>query len=313
MSSIFSEDNFYMFALIAKHGNLSKAAEELGLTASAVSYAIKKIENHLGMPLLIRTTRNVELTEAGKYYCEKATAFLNEFQSMERSLNNISRGIEFRVNICINTLLHTPRHTSYLLHLLKQIFPSCQFNISTEVYFGVWDALLNKNMDIAIGAPGILVEGGGIDYIEIGEIRWCFVVPPHHPLADMPEPIPESVLRTFPNAFIEDTAENIPKRVGWLLQGQEAIKVTDWETKKAMQIRGTGIGFLPDTLVKNEITNGTVVEKKIKNPRQPSSMLLAIKHDLKGEVSQWIHNAFLENQVLWKHYSDLLHYDQLPF
>lgn len=309
--SIFSEDNFHMFTLIAKHGNLSKAAEELGLTASAVSYAVKKIENHLGMPLLIRTTRNVELTEAGKYFYQKATAFINEFQSIERGLNNISSGIEYKVSICINTLLHTPYHTAYLLHLLKQIFPTCQFNISTEVYYGVWDALLNKNMDVAIGAPGILVEGGGIDYIEIGEIRWCFVVPANHPLADMPEPIPESVLRTFPNAFIADTAQNIPKRVGWLLHGQEAIKVTDWETKKELQMRGTGIGFLPDTMVRAEIAAGKLVEKKIKNPRQPSSMLLAIKHDLKGEVSQWIQHAFLENQVLYKHYSTLLHYDQL--
>ena len=306
MSAIFTEDYFYMFTLIAEHGNLSKAADELGVTASAVSHAIKKLENHLGMPLLIRTTRNVELTEAGKYFNQKAVNYLNEFRSLERSLSNISKGIELRVGICINTLLHTARHTSFLLDRLKKNFPTCQFNISTEVYYGVWDALLYKNMDIAIGAPGILVEGGGIDYLEIGFIDWSFVIPPEHPLADAVEPVPESILRTYPSVFIEDTAENIPKRVGWLLHGQETIKVTDWNTKKQLQMLGTGIGFVPTTIVKNELASGQLIEKKVKNPRQPSEMLLAVKHDLKGEVSQWIQNAFQPGELLWEHYADLL-------
>ncbi len=308
MNSIFSEDNLNVFTLVAKHGNFSKAADELGITASAVSYTIKRIEDYLGIQLFIRSTRNVKMTEAGKYFNQKAIGMLNEFQSIERSLNSISRGIELKVRICINNLLYRPYHTSYLLHYLKTNFPTCQFIFSTEVYNGVWDALLNKNIDIAIGAPGILVEGGGIDYIEIGEIHWCFVVPPHHPLANAPEPIAESLLRTYPNAFIEDTAMNITKRVGWLLHGQEAMKVTDWDIKKQIQLLGTGIGFLPDYLIQEELASGAFIEKKIKNPRQPSRMLLAIKHDLKGEVSQWIQNAFAEKQLLWNLYSDILHY-----
>ncbi len=307
MNSVFSEDNLYLFTLVAKYGNLSKAADELGITASAVSYAIKRIENHLGIPLFIRTTRTVKLTEAGKFLNQKATSLLNEFQSIERSLNSINRGMELKVRICINNLLYRPYHTSRLLHCLKSNFPSCQFIISTEVYNGVWDALLNKNIDVAIGAPGTLVDGGGIDYLEIGEIHWCFVVPPHHPLAKAPEPIPESLLRTYPNAFIEDTAINITKRVGWVLHGQETIKVTDWDIKRQIQLLGTGIGFLPDYLVADDIASGAFVEKKIKNPRQASKMLLAIKHDLKGEVGQWIQDAFKEQQLLRNLYSDLMH------
>ncbi|MGL4668266.1 MAG: LysR substrate-binding domain-containing protein [Saezia sp.] len=307
MSSIFSQDNLYIFSLVARYGSLTKAADELGMTTSAVSHAIKRTESHFGVALFIRTTRQVELTEAGYYFYRKATNLLTDFHSIERSLTSIDQGIERKIRICINNLLHTPQHTSALLHNLKTRFPSCQIVVSTEVYNGVWDALLNKNIDIAIGAPETIANGGGIDYLEIGEIHWRFVVSSTHPLAGVPEPIAESTLSSYPTMFIEDTAHNVLKRVGWLLHGQEAIQVPDWETKLQSQLLGTGIGFLPDFLVTKEIEENRLTEKQIKNQRRPSKMLLAIKHDLKGEVTQWIQTAFLQDGILHKLYADLLH------
>lgn len=307
MKSVFSEDHLYIFAQVAKHKNLSRAADELGLTSSAVSYAIKRMESYLGMDLLVRNTRNVELTEAGNYFYQKAVRLLDDFQSIQRSLNSIHQGVEFKLRICINNLMHTPRHTSQLLSYIKQRFPLCQVTITTEVYNGVWDALLNKNVDIAIGAPGRLIEGGGLDYIELGRIHWKFVVPPEHPLAKLEEPIPESALRLYPTPYIEDTAQNMIKKIGWLLYGQEAIRVPDLETKYQVQCLGTGIGFLPDYMVLQDIKEGKLVEKEIKNPRQPSRMLLAVRHEMKGEVAQWITHTFSEGEVLWTMYGDLIH------
>lgn len=307
MSSVFSQHNLYIFSLVVRYGSLAKAAEELGMTASAVSHAIKRTEKYLGVVLLKRTTRNIELTDAGYYFYRKATNLLADFHSIERSLTSIGQGIERKIRICINNLLHTPHHTSGLLHQLKTRFPSCHIVVTTEVYNGVWDALINKNVDIAIGAPGILMDGGGIDYTEIGEIHWKFILPMNHPLAKAPEPISESILAAYPSVFIEDTANDIRKQVGWLLHGQEAIHVPDWETKRQLQVAGTGIGFLPDYLVEKDLQENNCIEKKINNPRQPSKMLLAIKHDLKGKVSQWIKNGFAQDGILQKLYSDILH------
>ena len=75
----------------------------------------------------------------------------------------ISQGIEARVRICINQLLYTPRHTARLLQVLKKQFPTCQITVTTEVYNGVWDSIINNQANIAIGAPDTLLDGGGID------------------------------------------------------------------------------------------------------------------------------------------------------
>ncbi|STM57278.1 LysR family transcriptional regulator [Escherichia coli] len=104
------------------------------------------------------------------------------------------------------------------------------------MYNGVWDAIINNQANIAIGAPDTLLDGGGIDYTEIGAIRWAFAIAPDHPLAFVPEPIAESQLRLYPNIMVEDTAHTINKKVGWLLHGQESILVPDFNTKCQCQI-----------------------------------------------------------------------------
>ena len=62
------------FEAVARSGNLAEAAEQIGITASAVSHRIRGLEDELGIPLLRRTTRGLTLTEAGRRYHEPVAA-----------------------------------------------------------------------------------------------------------------------------------------------------------------------------------------------------------------------------------------------
>ena len=64
------------FDVVARLGSISKAAEELNLTPSAVSHQISNIESHVGLKLFERTARGVELTPAGERYQKSVTAAL---------------------------------------------------------------------------------------------------------------------------------------------------------------------------------------------------------------------------------------------
>lgn len=55
---------------VAKRSGFAAAAASLGMTPSAVSHAVRQVEERLGQPLFARTTRSVALTEAGKKLCE---------------------------------------------------------------------------------------------------------------------------------------------------------------------------------------------------------------------------------------------------
>ena len=67
--------------------------------------------------------------------------------------------------------------------------------------------------------------------------------------------------------MVEDTAHTINKKVGWLLHGQEAILVPDFNTKCQCQILGEGIGFLPEYMARDAVEDGLLVTRRINNPR----------------------------------------------
>jgi len=63
-----------IFREVCKHMSFSQAANQLNLVPSAVSRQISELEKHLGVRLLQRTTRAINLTEEGRYYLQKMDA-----------------------------------------------------------------------------------------------------------------------------------------------------------------------------------------------------------------------------------------------
>src|SRR5271155_5596843 len=66
---------------VARHRSFAAAAVELGMSPSAVSHAVRSVEDRFGTPLFARTTRSVSLTEAGARFIsgvEPALADLSE-------------------------------------------------------------------------------------------------------------------------------------------------------------------------------------------------------------------------------------------
>ncbi|UDQ87959.1 LysR family transcriptional regulator [Xanthobacter autotrophicus] len=74
------------FLKVACAGSLSGAARELGLTPSAVSRILARIEARLGVRLMVRTTRQLRLTEEGEAYARAARRILADIDETEAAL-----------------------------------------------------------------------------------------------------------------------------------------------------------------------------------------------------------------------------------
>jgi DNA-binding transcriptional LysR family regulator len=74
-----------IFATVAQEQGFSAAARRLGLSAASVTRAVAALEQRIGTQLLIRTTRNVHLSEAGQRYLEDCRRILVEVQEAEDS------------------------------------------------------------------------------------------------------------------------------------------------------------------------------------------------------------------------------------
>lgn len=75
------------FVAVARHASFRKAASELTLSTSAVSYAIRGLEERLGVTLFHRTTRSVSLTEAGQRLLDRLQPALREVDDALEEMN----------------------------------------------------------------------------------------------------------------------------------------------------------------------------------------------------------------------------------
>jgi DNA-binding transcriptional LysR family regulator len=69
---------------VARTGNMTRAAEELATTQSAVSHALRALESELGVALLVRGNHGVSLTAAGRAVCRRATLILTQVEALEQ-------------------------------------------------------------------------------------------------------------------------------------------------------------------------------------------------------------------------------------
>jgi len=83
-------DGIEAFLSVARHRNFRRAADELGVTTSAVSQAIRALEARVGVALFIRTTRSVGLTEAGERFHERARPAFQELVSAREAAHQLA-------------------------------------------------------------------------------------------------------------------------------------------------------------------------------------------------------------------------------
>jgi DNA-binding transcriptional LysR family regulator len=76
------------FATVAEHGSFTRAAGQLGISTSMLSYTIKRLEGSLGMALLNRTSRSVSTTEAGQRLLE---ALVPALASIDETIDGMGR------------------------------------------------------------------------------------------------------------------------------------------------------------------------------------------------------------------------------
>jgi DNA-binding transcriptional LysR family regulator len=72
------------FQAIARHQHLTRAARELGVTQPALSAMLKKLEKHVGTPLVHRSGRGVALTEPGKAFLAHAEEAIRRAEAREK-------------------------------------------------------------------------------------------------------------------------------------------------------------------------------------------------------------------------------------
>jgi DNA-binding transcriptional LysR family regulator len=125
-----SASSLIVFEAAGRHQNFTRAANELGMTQAAVSYAVRGLEDQLGVPLFHRVHRAVELTEAGEKFHADVSIGLSRIQKSAEDIR--AKGRETNVTLAASTAFASmwmlPRLTR-----LREDLPEIDLRIQTSV------------------------------------------------------------------------------------------------------------------------------------------------------------------------------------
>lgn len=88
-----------VFAKVVEHESFTRAAGELGMSKSAVSKQIARLEDRLGARLLNRTTRKLAPTEVGRAFYERCRRIVTEAEEAERAVTDLSAAPRGRLRV----------------------------------------------------------------------------------------------------------------------------------------------------------------------------------------------------------------------
>lgn len=279
-------DALAVFDAIERNGSFAAAAEELHRVPSAVTYAVQKLEEDLGVQLFDRSGHRAQLTAAGQELLREGRHLLRAAGELQERVRRVATGYEIELRIAVGDLVPLER----LFPLFDDFYresTGTRLRVVAEVYGGLWDALVNDRADLAIGAPGEGPAGGGFSTRPMGIVKWVFMVAPAHPLASVPEPLKPEDIQRYRSVAAADSSRTLAPRTSGLLSGQDLLALPSMVDKIAAQRAGLGVGFVPENFARRERAGGALMEKRVVEPKPDGQLFLAWRTGFKGRSLAW--------------------------
>ena len=188
-------------------GTITKAAENLGYSQSAISHSIQSLEDEFNVRMLMRGRSGVELTHEGEMllpYIRNVMNSYREFENKVAEINNLECGV-IRIgtftSIAVNWL-------PQIINSFKQEHPNIQFEILHENYAQIADSILQGTIDCGFT---ITPSTRGIQNILIFEDRLFAIYPNEHPLGAL-DTIYPSDLAEYPFILVNEGKDPIIRR-----------------------------------------------------------------------------------------------------
>jgi DNA-binding transcriptional LysR family regulator len=262
-----------VFLAVAKEQSFSRAAEKLFRTQPAISIVIRKLEESVGQPLLVRGARQVKLTDAGELlreYAERMVNLRDEISKGMEDLKSLGRGeLTLGVNeSSIHALL--PALARY-----RQMYPGVRLVMIRTFSRDIPDEVLNYRLDL--GAVSYQPQDPKLAAVEIFRDELTFVVPPTHRLAhrqsvdikelggetfiahNVESPFRSSVIRLFEK-------HKTPLR--------RDVEMPTIESIKRFVQMGMGVAIVPRMCVRWEVERKLLAEVRIRQMKMPRSLYL---------------------------------------
>ncbi len=179
------------FVCVAREGGFTRAAEVLHITQPALSRKLRELEERMGVSLLSRSTRHVELTEAGQVVYEHCCRLLNESDEMEKSLETLRRGARGRVRIAYKSYAQS-NCVMRLTACLHERYPNIELETVRNYPL---ESLESEKADAAVIVFSQAKGMEGVETMILGEAGLSAFIPVSRKLAESSEEVAMEEIR----------------------------------------------------------------------------------------------------------------------
>jgi DNA-binding transcriptional LysR family regulator len=236
------------FVQLAEELHFGRAAEKLHIAQPALSLQIQALENELGVKLLVRNSRNVQLTASGIIFLERAQAILDEVKEAS-VLAQIAAGKDYS-KIHIGTIY--PATFSLLPGLLASVqakYPDLQIHLRSDTTDNIVTDLQRGRLNFGFIRP--VPNMGAISYLTLRTEHYRLAVPKKSPLATMKTVCLRDLRSQTLIALVRSNVTRTERYFSKIFQAEGLIDniaytCDDTLSLLALVSAGVGIGFVPE-------------------------------------------------------------------
>ncbi|MDE2264069.1 MAG: LysR family transcriptional regulator [Gammaproteobacteria bacterium] len=168
------------FIAIAMRRNFRRAAVELHITQTALSRRLQTLEAYLGVKLIERTTRSVELTRTGADFLPRAQRLLGELETSLTDIRETGKAMRGSATIaCVPSI--GARYLPRVIQQYSAAYPENRITIHDHSSFGVAEAVLRREAEFGINVTGS--HDAGLASVPLARDRFVLICRGDHPLA----------------------------------------------------------------------------------------------------------------------------------
>lgn len=259
---VFTLDQLEVLETIERSGSFSAAARELRRSTPAVSYAVKALEDTLGVELFDRSGHRARLTHSGVQVLAEARRVLAHARDLDRLAHQLREEWEPRLEVAVDGVLPMGPILRAVRRLTDQGAPT-HVRVQVEYLTGVHHVFHQGDADLMLALD--VRETPGLRLRPLPPVELWLLAHRDHPLHHLGRPVLRSDLEEHVELVVADSGRDPrdrdppPSRLRLWVGSPHVFQVSDFHTKLDAVREGVGFGWMPVHLCERLIEAGEVL------------------------------------------------------
>lgn len=251
------------FIAVAENGSVTGAAQQLSISQSTVTEAIKALETELGVKLIERQARGVVLSYRGQQFLRHAHRIQAEVSDAQSALRSEDAPLSGALQIGVTTLV-AGYCLSDLLARFRRVFPAVQVSVVEDTREYLEHLLLNGEIDVAVIIVSNLQDNVALETESLQTSHYHLWMPSGHRLLRNG---PVSLKEMAEDALIVLSVDEVEEVTGryWRQAGvrpKVAFRTRSVEAVRSLVATGAGVAVLPDLAYRPWSLEGDRIEAR---------------------------------------------------